>query len=138
MGTPVIRKYALMYPERCGRAGPRRWPGAVSEIQAVERPQGRRPTLSGPAAGKRIIRSMFGPVTTPALQEHILKMMMAPSEAAAAAPSLRPGIPAVVGSENHHSRPGGVRRDQGVAPEQAVKTLYPNAEYSRFPRRHTS
>lgn len=86
MGAPVIRQYALQYPER------------VAGLVAVDGPLDMRafgvqggapptpPPLTGPEglkARETMIRSMFIPETAPALQEQILKMMLGAPEATA-------------------------------------------------------
>jgi pimeloyl-ACP methyl ester carboxylesterase len=82
MGTPVIRQYALMYPQRVAAlvladglvqiAGT----GAPSPVVQFSGPDGLR-------AREAMIRGMFGPGTSPQLQNQIFKMMMGPSEATA-------------------------------------------------------
>jgi pimeloyl-ACP methyl ester carboxylesterase len=133
MGTPVIRKYALMYPERVAALV------LVDGLVQSANPGGAAPTgpplpsVSGPARAG-IIRSMFGPLTTPALQEHILKMMMAPSDAAAAGAFAATWDPSQW-SDQKIAAPvlavyAGTR---AMATDQAVKGLYPNAEYYTIP-----
>ena len=43
------------------------------------------------------------------------------------------GYVTVVRSENHRSCPCGVAGTRALASEQAVKTLYPNADYQTIP-----
>ena len=133
MGTPVIRKYALMYPDRV--AGLVLVDGLVQLGSpgggAPARPA--LPSING-AARAGIVRSMFGPLTTPALQEHILKMMLAPSDAAAAGAFAATWDPSQW-SDQKLTIPvlavyAGTR---AVATEAAVTTLYPNAEYLTIP-----
>jgi pimeloyl-ACP methyl ester carboxylesterase len=85
MGAPVIRQYALRHPER------------VAGLVAVDGPLDLRgfpspqmgtapPPMTGPAGlqlRETIIKSMFTPETPAALQEQILKMMLAAPEATA-------------------------------------------------------
>jgi pimeloyl-ACP methyl ester carboxylesterase len=84
MGAPVIRQYARMYPQH------------VAGLVAVDGPLDLRgfpppefkqpPPMVGPEglkAREKMIRGMFIPQTAPALQEHILKMMLGTSEATA-------------------------------------------------------
>jgi pimeloyl-ACP methyl ester carboxylesterase len=133
MGTPVIRKYALMYPERVAALV------LVDGLVQSASPGGAAPAgpplpnLSGPARAG-LIKSMFGPITTPALQEHILKMMMAPSDAAAAGAYAATWDPAQW-SDQKITVPvlavyAGTR---AMASDQSVKALYPNAEYFTIP-----
>ena len=88
-------------------------------------------TLAGREA---MVKGMFGPATTPALQQHILKMMMGTSEAAAAG-AMNATWDASQWSDQKITAPvlavyAGTR---ALATEQAVKTLYPNAEYQTSP-----
>ena len=133
MGTPVIRKYALMYPDRVAGMV------LVDGLVQLGNPGGGAPagpplpSVSG-AARAAIIRSMFGPITTPTLQEHILKMMLAASDAAAAGAFAATWDPSQW-SDQKITIPvlavyAGTR---AMATEQAVKTLYPNAEYLTIP-----
>src|SRR5688572_906644 len=84
MGAPVIRQYAHLYPQR------------VAGIVAVDGPLDLRgfppaefkqpPAMLGSEglkAREKMIRGMFIPETPPALQEHVLKMMLGTSEATA-------------------------------------------------------
>jgi pimeloyl-ACP methyl ester carboxylesterase len=85
MGAPVIRQYAHMFP------------GHVAGLVAVDGPLDMRgfppPNFSAPpplagAEGLKtretMIRGMFVPTTSPAIQDHVLKMMLGAPEATAA------------------------------------------------------
>jgi pimeloyl-ACP methyl ester carboxylesterase len=82
MGTPVIRRYASLYPQHTL---------ALVLVEGVTggNPQRERRTgamMSGPDGRKNreaMIRGMFSPTTPPALQERLLKMMLAAPEATA-------------------------------------------------------
>jgi pimeloyl-ACP methyl ester carboxylesterase len=137
MGTPVIRKYALTYPQRVS--------ALVLVDGLIQNPHGApslQPTRNGVPpprpetdaeelkARHAMIRGMFGPLTTPALQERIIKMMMGTPEATAAgamtatqdrtqwsaAPVTLPVLAVYAGT-----RP--------LAHEAALKMLFPAAEY---------
>jgi len=84
MGAPVIRQYAHLYPTH------------VAGLVAVDGPLDMRdfppPTFSAPpnlagAEGLKtretMIRGMFVPTTSPAIQDHVMKMMMGAPEATA-------------------------------------------------------
>jgi len=82
MGTPVIRTYQLMFPQHVAGMvivdGAVLLPGTPSGFTP--------PNVAGPeglTAREGMIRSMFSAATTPALQEHILKMMLGAPEATA-------------------------------------------------------
>jgi len=83
MGTPVIREYARMYPAHVaglvpvdgllliggtGRGGPN--PAAMTGPEGMK-------------AREAMIRGMFTPATPAAVEQHVLKMMLAPPEATA-------------------------------------------------------
>jgi pimeloyl-ACP methyl ester carboxylesterase len=81
MGAPVIRRYALDFPER------------VAGLVAVDGPldvRGFGGRGGGPAFAvttemrENMIRGMFVPETPPALQQHILDMMLGAPDATAA------------------------------------------------------
>jgi pimeloyl-ACP methyl ester carboxylesterase len=87
MGAPVIRQYARLYPQH------------VAALVAVDGPLDMRqfgggdgrpftpPPMTGAEGMKNreaMIQSMFTPNTAPAIQQHVLKMMLAAPEATAA------------------------------------------------------
>src|SRR2546430_11318031 len=83
MGTPVIRQYALMYPQRVS---------ALVLVDGLVQVPGGGPTVTpapmtgeaGVKAGETMIRGMFTPATPVALQEQIFRMMMGTPEGTAA------------------------------------------------------
>lgn len=86
MGAPVIRQYAHLYPEHVAGLVAVDGPLDVRPFAAANLPPGFPPPMTGPegrAAREGMIRSMFIPETPAALQEHILKMMLAAPEATA-------------------------------------------------------
>jgi pimeloyl-ACP methyl ester carboxylesterase len=85
MGAPVIREYAHLYPSH------------VAGLVAVDGPLDMRgfppanfsapPPVTGAEGMKTretMVRSMFVPTTSPAIQDHVLKMMLGAPEATAA------------------------------------------------------
>jgi pimeloyl-ACP methyl ester carboxylesterase len=82
MGTPVIRQYARLYPQNVAGLVPvdgvLRLSGSPSapNANAMQGAEGRKNR-------ENMIRGMFGKGTTPPLQDHIMKMMMAPPETTA-------------------------------------------------------
>jgi pimeloyl-ACP methyl ester carboxylesterase len=87
-----------------------------------------------PAAREAMVKGMFGPATTPELQQHILKMMMGAPEATAAGAMAATWDQSQL-SDQKISLPvlavfAGTRP---LATEQAVKTLYPEADYYTIP-----
>jgi pimeloyl-ACP methyl ester carboxylesterase len=82
MGTPVIRQYARMYPANVAGMVP--VDGILHLSGSANAPNPDR--VKGPDGLKyreTMIRGMFGMSATPAVQQHILKMMLAAPEATA-------------------------------------------------------
>jgi pimeloyl-ACP methyl ester carboxylesterase len=82
MGTPVIRQYARMYPSKVAALVP--VDGVLHLSGSANAPNPDR--MKGPEGLKNretMIRGMFGKSATPAIQEHILKMMLAAPETTA-------------------------------------------------------
>src|SRR5580693_2517877 len=82
MGTPVIRQYARMYPSNVAALVPVDGVLHLSGSPSAPNPD----RMKGPDGLKNreaMIRGMFGKSATPALQEHILKMMLAAPETTA-------------------------------------------------------
>jgi pimeloyl-ACP methyl ester carboxylesterase len=89
MGTPVIREYARMYPQHVaglvpvdgllaiGANGAGKGRGGAPNPAAMTGPGGMQ-------ARETMIRGMFTPATPAAVQQHVLKMMLAAPEATAA------------------------------------------------------
>jgi len=86
MGAPVIRQYAHMYPDRVAGLVAVDGPLDVRGFATPAAGQG-PPPVTGPDGLKNretMIRSMFTPNTPPAVQQHVLAMMLAAPEATAA------------------------------------------------------
>ena len=86
MGTPVIREYARMYPQHVAGLVPvdglLRWSRRLRQGRGAPNPA----AMTGPdgmKARETMIRGMFTPATPAAVQQHVLKMMLAPPEATA-------------------------------------------------------
>jgi pimeloyl-ACP methyl ester carboxylesterase len=82
MGTPVIREYARLYPANVAALVP--VDGVLRLSGSPNAPNPER--MKGPDGLKNreaMIRGMFGKSATPAIQDHILKMMLAAPEATA-------------------------------------------------------
>ncbi|HEY4360441.1 MAG TPA: alpha/beta hydrolase [Bryobacteraceae bacterium] len=82
MGTPVIRQYARMFPANVAGMVP--VDGVLHLSGSANAPNPER--MKGPEGLKNretMIRGMFGKSATPALQDHILKMMLAAPETTA-------------------------------------------------------
>lgn len=82
MGTPVIREYARLYPANVAGMVP--VDGVLHLSGGPNAPNPER--MKGPEGMKNreaMIRGMFGPSATPAIQDHILKMMLGAPETTA-------------------------------------------------------
>src|SRR6202162_4670764 len=82
MGTPVIRAYARLYPSNVAAMVP--VDGVLHLSGSANAPDPDR--MKGPEGLKNreaMIRGMFGKSATPAIQDHILKMMLAAPETTA-------------------------------------------------------
>jgi pimeloyl-ACP methyl ester carboxylesterase len=139
MGTPVVVQYARMFPEhtaglvfvdglvRIGGGGGAA-AGPAPDPQQAGGPGGR-------AYRENMIRGMFSASTTPAMQEHILNMMLGASEATAvgamkatfafASPKGEVIKLPVLGLYADHSRLG--------ADREFMKATYPNLQYVEIP-----
>jgi pimeloyl-ACP methyl ester carboxylesterase len=134
MGTPVIREYARMYPKHVaglvpvdglliiGAAG-RGGRGGAPDPAAMTGPEGMK-------ARETMIRGMFTPATPAAIQQHVLKMMLAPPEVTA------------VGAMNATFDSSSLNNDVGMMPVLGIyagnspmanrdnlKKTFPNSEY---------
>jgi pimeloyl-ACP methyl ester carboxylesterase len=85
MGAPVIRQYARLYPQHLSALVAVDGPLDLRAFAPLQAGQG--PPLmigsEGLKAREKMIRGMFTPDTAPALQQHILKMMLSAPEATA-------------------------------------------------------
>jgi pimeloyl-ACP methyl ester carboxylesterase len=133
MGTPVIRQYALMYPQHVS--------ALVLVDGLVQIPGGGQaftpPPMTGEAglkARETMVRGMFGPSTPAPVQQHILKMMLGTSEATAAG-----AMNATWDTSQWNKDPItvpvlGIYADRsGLANREGMKGLYPSLEYHEIP-----
>jgi len=133
MGTPVIRLYALMYPQRVSALvlvdGLVQVPGAGGGFSA--------PTMRGETGRmlrEAMVRGWFSAATTQPLREHILKMTLGTPEATAAG-----AMAATWDSSQWRSDPVkvpvlGIYADQsGLANREGMKRIYPTLEYHEIP-----
>ena len=82
MGTPVIRQYARMYPANVAGMVPVDGILHLSGSASAPNPD-RVKGQDGLKYRETMIRGMFGKSATPAIQDHILKMMLAAPETTA-------------------------------------------------------
>lgn len=136
MGAPVIRQYAHLYPERVAGLVAVDGPLDVRPFAPANLPPGFPPPLTGPegrAAREGMIRSMFIAETPAALQEHILKMMLAPPEATAVGAMNAMFDPAIRWSDVIKSPALTVYAGTANVPDPAAtKELYPNHEATQL------
>jgi len=133
MGTPVIREYARLYPANVAALVPVDGVLHLSGSPSAPNPD----RMKGPDGLKNreaMIRGMFGKSATPAVQEHILKMMLAAPETTAyqamaatfAAPNWKDetfSVPAL-----------GIYADRSAANDPAYfKTMFPNGTAVEVP-----
>ena len=133
MGTPVIRQYALMYPQRVAGLVLVDGLGKVAGATPGFTP----PPMTGPAgliAREIFVRGMFGPSTTPQLQQHILKMTMGTSEATADGAMAATWDQASWKNDVISVPVLGVYADKsGLANRDGMKRLYSDLDYHEIP-----
>jgi pimeloyl-ACP methyl ester carboxylesterase len=131
MGTPVIRVYATMYPQRVA--------GLVlvdGLVQLAGAPAIQRPPMVGTAgmqARERMVRGMFGPATTPTLQEHILKMMLGTKEATAQGAMAATWEQPWATNDPITVPTLGVYAAKPLASRDAINRIFPKVEYHEIP-----
>jgi pimeloyl-ACP methyl ester carboxylesterase len=129
MGTPVIRKYALLYPQRV--VGLVLVDGLIQV--AGTPPPFAIPPMSGPEgmkARENMVRGMFSPATSPQLQQKIIKMMLGTSEATAAGAMVATWDQSALKNDSISVPALGIYADKsGLANRDGMKRLYPKLEY---------
>ena len=133
MGTPVIREYARLYPQHVAGlvpvdglliigAGGRAGRGAPDPA-AMTGPQGMK-------ARETMIRGMFTPATPAAIQQHVLKMMLAPPEATASGAMLATFDTANLNNEVSMVPVLGIYAGNSpMTNRENLKKVFPNSEY---------
>lgn len=133
MGTPVIRNYALKYPERVTALVL-----ADGLVQVAGNPStAPLPPMTGAdglAARENMIGGMFGPATTPELRERIRSMMLGAPEATAAG-----AMAATWDATQWRNDPLEIpvlaiyAEKSALADSEAMALLYPQLEYHEIP-----
>jgi pimeloyl-ACP methyl ester carboxylesterase len=135
MGTPVIREYARLYPKHVVGLVP---VDGLLTVSAGPPPANGRgapnpAAMSGPEgmkAREAMIRGMFTAATPAAVEQHVLKMMLAPPEATASG--------AMIATFDSASLNGFVTSvpvlgiyagARPMANQETVKKFFPNSEY---------
>ena len=131
MGTPVIRTYALLYPAHVA--------GLVlvdGLVQIAGGPSVPRASMVGPEglkAREKMVRGMFGPATTPQLQEHILKMMLGTKEATADGAMTATWNQSWVKNDPITVPVLGVYAARPLASREAITRIFPKVDYHEIP-----
>ena len=129
MGTPVIRQYARLYPQRV--VGLVLVDGLVNIAPGGPAPQPAQMTgPGGMKAREDMIRGMFTPATPPSLQQHVLKMMLAAPEATASGAMLATFDPANWKDDVIRVPVLGIYADKSrLANQEYSKKIFPNFDY---------
>jgi pimeloyl-ACP methyl ester carboxylesterase len=132
MGTPVIRTYATMYPSRV--AGLVLVDGLV-QVAGTASAFTPPPMIGaeGLKARENMVRGMFGPATTPQLQQHILKMMLGTTEATAAGAMTATWDQSWVKNDPITVPVLGVYAARPLASRDAITRIFPKVEYHEIP-----
>ena len=133
MGTPVIREYARLYPQHVAGLVP---VDGILAVGATGRGgRGGPPdpaTMVGPQgmqARETMIRGMFTPSTPAAVQQHVLKMMLAPPEATASGAMIATFASADLNNEVSMVPVLGIYAGTPMANRGSLKKTFPNSEY---------
>jgi len=131
MGTPVIRQYARMYPQRVAGMVP--VDGLILLAASTGRGAPNPQTMTGPngmRARETMIRGMFTPATPAAVQQHVLKMMLAAPEATASGAMLAT-FDTSYWKEDVLTMPvlGIYAGSSPMSNRENLKKLFPNSEY---------
>jgi len=141
MGTPVIRQYARMYPQHVAGLVPVDGLLQISAGPAAEGKAGKGggrgapnpAAMSGPEGMKNreaMIRGMFTPATPAAIQQHVLKMMLAPPEATATGAMIATFDTSNLNDEVVTAPVLGIYAGNSpMANRDNLKKVFPNSEY---------
>jgi len=131
MGAPVIRQYAHLYPDRVAGLVAVDGPLDLRGFPPPQLGQGPPPMTGaeGLKAREGMIRSMFVAETAPALQEHVLKMMLGAPEATATGAMAAMFDPSLRWTDLVPAPALAVYAGTARVPEAATtRELYPNYE----------
>jgi len=135
MGTPVIREYARLFPKHVVGLVP--VDGLLSISTGGSQAKGRGApnpaAMTGPdgmKAREAMIRGMFTPATPAAIQQHVLKMMLAPPEATASGAMIATFDTASLNDFVSTVPVLGIYAGNSpMANHDALKKVFPNSEY---------
>jgi pimeloyl-ACP methyl ester carboxylesterase len=140
MGTPVIRQYARLYPQRVSAlvlvdgvvvlGGPPRQGVPPAQAPVPDRMRGPDGTKNREA----MIRGMFTPATPKPLQDHVLHMMLAAPEATAYGAMVATFDPAIWKDDVMTMPVLGIFADKSALGNPDVtKKIFPNYEHHEVP-----
>jgi len=136
MGTPVIREYARLYPQHVVALVP--VDGLILLSAGGPPPSNGRGTpnpaaMSGPEgmkAREAMIRGMFTPATPASVQQHVLKMMLAPPEATASGAMMATFDAASINNSITTVPVLGIYAGKTpMANQETLKKVFPSSEY---------
>jgi sigma-B regulation protein RsbQ len=137
MGTPVIVQYARLYPQHVSGMVFVDGLVALGAARQGGPPPPQPERMRGPDGLKNreaMIRGMFTPATPQPLQQHILKMMLAPSESTAYGAMMATFDPAIWKDDVMTMPVLGIYADKSALGNPAYsKKLYPSFEYVEIP-----
>jgi pimeloyl-ACP methyl ester carboxylesterase len=87
----------------------------------------------GLLAREKMVRGMFGPATTPQIQEHILKMMLGTKEATAAGAMTATWDSSWVKNDPIAVPTLAVYAARPLASREAIAKIFPKSEYHEIP-----
>jgi pimeloyl-ACP methyl ester carboxylesterase len=139
MGTPVVRQYARLYPQHVAAlvivdgvvmAAP---PGGRGVTPPINPAQFEGP--DGLKAREGFIKGMFKPTTPPEVQQHVLKMMLAPPSATATGAMVATFDPSTFPDEVMTMPVYGIYADKSglLGNPAVVKKIFPKMEYVEMP-----
>ena len=129
MGTPVIREYARLYPKHVIGLVPVDGLIILSGGRGAPNPA----AMTGPdgiKARETMIRGMFTPATPAAIQQHVMKMMLAPPEATASGAMIATFDTSSLNDEVSTVPVLGIYAgNTPMANRESLKKVFPNSEY---------
>src|SRR5665213_433900 len=135
MGTPVIREYARLYPKHVVALVPvdGLLPSlADGQVKGSSRGAPNPEAMSGPdgmKAREAMIRGMFTPATPAAVEQHVLKMMLAAPAATATGAMIATFDASGRNNEVMTMPVLAIYASSPMANRETVKKFFPNSEY---------
>jgi pimeloyl-ACP methyl ester carboxylesterase len=130
MGGPVVRQYALTYPAHVAALVLVDGLVLMKDDGTARQPPAPMTGPEGRKARETMVRGMFGPKTTAANQQHILKMMLDTSEQTASGAMNATWDRSTWSNDPVSVDVLGIYADRSrVANRAAMKILYPSLEY---------